>query len=639
MPPNSLSDNIRRTSENLKKGATRQVTDYENRFSVLDNLYDELLADLIKTAFDQNEACKTAKEFFGSKSVKFAAVDGTLYSRPLFDMVIFFGGAYAATGTLSFSEKNKPKVEYDQQTMHENMGISSVVPLYANEIPDVDLTYSAPEQPDEINPAKLMKDEDITNNSLIANNIMTLSEYYLAYKLATDSKQDLGIIFMDRSLSAERASLLYETRKTDFWNAKSAILGYKVESHDIPIDKNDLSIARQHVLNPALGVPPPRADYLRYALVCLAQEKEKFTAEQIFSNLGIENGKRKDRVKHALKILTKKDILKEIDGNYRLVQRYSSSWERIRKITLEIGEKLFSKRQEESETKSPMKIIKNGKEHWLTTLDIGFLTLFTLQMLMEECWRKPILLVGITKDTAARDFKRQLIPLMEKEKLLKNQNRTALFRNLPNTDRMILQSASLFNNEKMKPPWSLIEYDSCFRTILPDKKNRGGYVSGIIKNKISLEKTFLKTYIQLSQAKTDPMLRSNVLLIDRLAYPKYDCKPKSIFKFWNQLSDGTVEPVETILYTSRDLPNILQNLVLSILIAMAPTNIPEAFGHNKALFIADKIAKWNYSQFKGVVDTTASWILNSHKLRKFIFYMSSFRERRERIEQTRRENR
>jgi hypothetical protein len=38
------------------------------------------------------------------------------------------------------------------------------------------------------------------------------------------------------------------------------------------------------------------------------------------------------------------------------------------------------------------------------------------------------------------------------------------------------------------------------------------------------------------------------------------------------------------------------------------------------------------------VDTTADWILNNHKLRKFIFYMSTFRERRTAIEAARRES-
>jgi hypothetical protein len=77
---------------------------------------------------------------------------------------------------------------------------------------------------------------------------------------------------------------------------------------------------------------------------------------------------------------------------------------------------------------------------------------------------------------------------------------------------------------------------------------------------------------------------------------------------------------------------------MTMLVAMAPSNIPEAFGHNKPLFIADKIAKWNYTQFKYAVDSTAGWILNNHKLRKFVFYMSTFRERRSQIEQTRRDS-
>jgi hypothetical protein len=210
---------------------------------------------------------------------------------------------------------------------------------------------------------------------------------------------------------------------------------------------------------------------------------------------------------------------------------------------------------------------------------------------------------------------------------------------VPNTDRMILQSASIFNSEEIKPPWSLIEYDSAFRTMLLDKQNRKGYVSGAIKNKIALEKVFLKTYVQLSQAKTDPMLRSNVLLMDRLVYPEYDYRSESNVKLWNELNDGTKDPLEIILYKNKMALNKLQNMAMNVLVAMAPANIPEAFGHNKPLFIADKIAKWNFNQFRLIVDTTAKWLLNNHKLRKFIFYMSTFRERRASIEKTRREHR
>ncbi len=633
----SLSDTVKRTCDSLRRGATKQISDYEQRFSVIKNLYDELLANLIKTGFSPKEAWETAAEFFGSTSVRFAGVDGTMYSRPLFDMVIFFGGAYASTGTVTFSEGAEPQVQYDAKTMQQSTGISSVVPMYINEIPEVDQTFFAQGQPGEISPAKPLTDEGIINNATIANSIMTFSEYYLALKLAADPDRSTQIILLDRSLSVERASLLYDTSKMEFWTAKSSILGHKID--DIPIDVNDLAMARQHVCNQGLGLPSPRADYLRYAIIDLAKKKSPLTAKQVLTEFGVADEKRTKRVERALKNLTRKGILIEKDGVYSLNQKYTSSWERVKKLTVNIGDNLFFAKTPEKEVASSMKILKDGKEQWLTTLDIAFLTLFALQMLMEECWKKRIVLIGVTKDTAARDFKRQLIPIMHSEGLLKTRLQREALQDLPNTDRMILQSASIFNVEQIKPPWSLVEYDSAFRTMLRDRQNRKGYVSGAIKNKIGLEKAFLKTYVQLSQAKTDAMLRSNVLLVDRLAYPEYDYKLESLVEFWNEFSDGTREPVETILYKDKTVPNKLQNLAMSVLVAMAPANIPEAFGHNKALFIADKIAKWNYSQFKCVVDTTAAWILNNHKLRKFIFYMSTFRERRASIEQARRENR
>jgi hypothetical protein len=631
----SLSDAVKRTSDVLVQGASRQVFDYEQRFSSLKNLYDGLLSNLVRVDFDFKEAWETAKEFFGSSSVRFAGIDGTMYSRPLFDLVIFFGGAYASTGTVTFCEKEKPLVKYDERTVQQGTGISSVVPVYVNEVPDVDQTFFEVNQPGEISLGKPLVDEAIISNATIANWIMTFAEYYLAYKLATSRDQNVRIILLDRSLSVERASLLYDTSKRQLWEAKSSILGYKID--DIPIDVNDLTIARQYIFNQALSLPPPRADYLRYAIADLAMRRGIITEKQILTEFGIKDEKRIGRVNRYLKYLVGNGLLDEKNETYVLNPKYSTTWERIRRLVTSLGDRFFFSQTSETKTTNLMKILKGGKEYWLTTLDIAFLTLFTLHMLVEECWKRRILLIGITKDTAARDFKRQLIPIMHNEGLLKTAISREEFEKLPNTDRMILQSASIFNLEKVKPPWSLVEYDSAFRTMVSDRQNRKGYVSGAIKNKIGLEKTFLKTYVQLGQAKSDPMLRSNVLLVDRLVYPEHDFKPENVVEFWNELSDGTKEPLEVVLFMDKSVSNRLQTLVMTVLVAMAPSSIPEAFGHNKPLFIADKIAKWNYSQFKCVVDTTADWILNNHKLRRFIFYMSTFRERRASIEAARRE--
>jgi len=632
----TISDVVKRTSDALKLGASRQVSDYEQRFSSLKNLYGGLLSNLIKMDFDCREACETAKKFFGASNVRFAGIDGTMYSRPLFDLVIFFGGAYASTGSITFSEKDKPIVKYDEKTIQQGAGISSVVPVYVNEIPDIDQTFFDVRQPGEISLGKPLIDEAIISNATIANWIMTFAEYYLAYKLAIDPNKNIRIILLDRSLSIDRASLLYDTSKYELWEAKSSIIGYRID--DEPVDVNDLTIARQCICNQDLSLPPPRADYLRYAIIDLTKRKRALTNKQILTEFGITDENRAKRLERYLKRLIRSGIIDEKNETYTLPPKYATTWERIGKLVTSLGDRFFFTTTSETKTANLMKILKDGKEHWLTTLDIAFLTLFTLHMLVEECWKRHILLIGITKDTAARDFKRQLIPIMHDEALLKTTIPREEFEKLPNTDRMILQSTSIFNPEEIKPPWSLIEYDSAFRTMVPDRKNRKGYVSGAIKNKIGLEKAFLKTYVQLNQAKTDPMLRSNVLLVDRLVYPEHDYKPENLVEFWNELSDGTKEPVEVILFMDKNIPNKLQNLAIAILVAMAPSSIPEAFGHNKPLFIADKIAKWNYSQFKCIVDTTADWILNNHKLRKFIFYMSTFRERRATIEAARREH-
>jgi hypothetical protein len=217
----SLGDAVKRTSDMLKLGALMQVSDYEQRFSSLRNLYEGLLSNLIRMKFDCEEAWETAKEFFAASNVRFAGVDGTMYSRPLFDLVIFFGGAYASTGTIDFSEKEKPSVKYDEKIINKGAGISSVVPVYINEIPDIDQAFFGVEQHGETSLGMPLRDEAIISNATIGNWIMTFAEYYLAYKLATDSEQNIKIVFLDRSLSVERASLLYDTSKSELWEAKA----------------------------------------------------------------------------------------------------------------------------------------------------------------------------------------------------------------------------------------------------------------------------------------------------------------------------------------------------------------------------------------------------------------------------------
>jgi len=202
---------------------------------------------------------------------------------------------------------------------------------------------------------------------------------------------------------------------------------------------------------------------------------------------------------------------------------------------------------------------------------------------------------------------------------------------------MLLQTLSVFNHESIPVPWSLIEYDSAFLMIVPDFQKRKGYVGGAIRNKITPERLFLKSYIQLSQTAYDPQLRSNVLLLDRLTYPEFDLQPESRISFAHSYGSAD-EPVRPIIFQTNKMVNPIQELVILTLSSMTSNSIPELFGHNKPLFIADKVAKWHNEEMRKIIDTTGKWLMNNPKLRHFVFYMSTFRERRSEIESARRES-
>ncbi len=622
-----LSSQFKRAGDILRRGASDQISDYTRRFDSIKDIYDGFLKNLIRKDFIVEDAAATARSFFGSERVCFAAVDGTEYTRPMFDLVIFFGGSYAARGIVEFRDDGL-RVEYSTRFAEEGIGVSSCVPMYVNEIVEVEQAYMELGERGNVSVDKPLTDEAVINNSTIANWIMTFSEFYLAYKLAKQG--DVKILLLDRSLCTMHGSLVYDTRRRRFWDT-CALLGYNVGG--TKIDANDLAYNRHRIVNRDLRLPPARGDYLRYSLVYLLEDEGHLSIDGICDELGVDSEDRRKRTVRFLSRSVTEGYLQENRGVYEVAPKYRDSWARVKELVEAIGRQLF----EGVESANPMQVEKDDEKCWLTTLDMAFLSLFSLYMLVEECWRRHILLLGITKDTTARDFKTHLIPVCLNEKIWGYPLSQEELDRAPNTDRMLLQYVSIYNYEKLSTPWSLIEYDSAFRMIIPElERRRPGYVSGAVRNRITPERSFLKTYIQLSEARSDPRLRSNVLFIDRLAYPEYDLRGDTLVRF-RQEYGGAVEPVEAILFKDCGTENRLQDLVMVMLKAMADSSIPEVFGHNMPLFIADNVAKWHNSEVRRIIDSTGVWIANNRDLRRFVFYMSTFRERRSELESGRRE--
>jgi hypothetical protein len=625
----SLSSAIERAGTLLQNGAMDQIEGYRARFETLEGMYERVFASLIKTDFNSKSVYKTAKEFFGADEVSFAAVDGTDYARPLFDLVVFFGGSYAARGKITYRESAPPFVEYEDHFLKSGRALSSCVPVYVNEVPEIDQSFIQPGEISEISLTRPLTDEAIVNNSTVANWIMTFSEFYLAYRLAREEDPP-RILLLDRSLATMLASLIYDTSRRKLWKSNGALVGLDVDG--LPIDINDLAYARHHMDNPALDLPSPRGDYLRYRCLLEIENHGPLTLAALCPRLGVKEKDRQKRVERFLKKSVSEGFLEEAVGTYSLKGRYRNTWPRIRKLVETYGHRMFEERPKQN----PLQVMKKSDLHWFTTQDLAFLTLFALNLLVEECWKKRILLLGLTKDTAARDLKNHVLPVMVSNGIWKSELSQEQLSRIPNTDRMLLQTLSVFNHESIPVPWSLIEYDSSFLMTVPDFEKRQGYVGGAIRNKITPERLFLKSYIQLSQTTYDPQLRSNVLLLDRLSHPEFDLSSESTMGFLHSYGSAD-EPVRPIIF-NKETSNPIQELTILTLASMTSNSVPELFGYNKPLFIADKVAKWNNEEMRRIIETTGKWLMNSPKLRHFVFYMSTFRERRSEIESARKDN-
>ena len=629
-----ISRRLKKTCELLLGGAKQQVAGYRSRFDSLSGIYDEFLSEYIIQYTSGKADPSFVDRFFGKRDLKFAGIDGTICKYDVFDLIIFFAGAYSSHGVARIDDYGNIRLEYEEQFLERGVGLSSVLPIYINEVPLVDQTILARAEDGSIDHTVAHTDSWIIDNSAFADYMMTLAEFYLAYRLIS-AEDPVDIMLMDRVCSSEISSSYAET--SDFRidvEKECGLVGQKVNGR--PFTATEWIYARRLFGNMGLGTPPARGEYLLPRLMAeLINEKSGLTREELAMRLGIDSDPRRERLDKELETAIRgkgasKGILVRKGKHFSMRPEYRDIKKRLETLVVETCERLFS----EDSSITYDERFKVGKR-WLTTNDLSFLALASLYLTIEKCWQKRTLLVGIAKDTSARDLKRQVIPVLNhlgiSSKGFKGEQGDT-----PDTDRMILQWVSLQERESLKTPWATIEYDTAFKTIIPHFEKLPGLLSGARRNQISLEKTFVKAYFQLCEAKSDPRLRSNVLLYDRLVYPEFDDMDENLLQLKHDYGSGPEfpEPIEAVFYYGVDNP--IQSFTIALFKAMTSASIPELFGHLNPLFIADKVAKYNYTHFKNMVESAGSWLINQPELREFLFYLSTFRERRSDVERSRR---
>jgi hypothetical protein len=126
-----------KTGNILRNTALYQIKEYEDKFPKINRAYDELFKDLIIDKYSIDDAVKSVKKLFDKQVLNFVAIDGTEYSRPLFDMMIFYAGAYSCEGGIDFSEENNLKIRYKNKFLEHSSDVSSCVPVYIDKIPEI----------------------------------------------------------------------------------------------------------------------------------------------------------------------------------------------------------------------------------------------------------------------------------------------------------------------------------------------------------------------------------------------------------------------------------------------------------------------------------------------------------------------
>ncbi len=612
-----LSANVKRLGQILKDGAEGQVGESGERLEGASRSYWPLVSKLLVSDFNFERSSQEANALFKKPMAKFAAVDGSLDQNLLGGLAVFWAGAYAATGTISYAPEKAPHVTYDTGFIEKGHGLASCVPIYVDSIPDVEPQMTLNRSGSQTI-SRTQTEESTVDNSVIADWIMLFSELYLTYVLA--KSKEYQIILLDRSLSGTQSSLIRDTSKRPLWKRQCAVLGLEIDGEKL--SEQDLAFGRYRTLDQDSSLPP-RGDYLRHAAIFLLEKVGKPLAlSEIADKLNLKDHDRVEKLARFINKATKEGkYFQESGGKYSLMPPLSTTWTRITKLVELFGDRFFK-----SSSANPLQVSDGKQQRWVSTLDLAFLCLFTLNLLIENCRQNGMLLVGITKDTTARDFVTHLIPIATQENLWSPK-----IEHVSTTDRMLLQAISMFQHDKVPVPWASVEYDTAFQTMVLDFEHRQGFVSGAVQNRIILEQLFVKSYIQLDKAKSDDQFRSNVLFIDRLYFPS---EKAPTLKLKHEYG-GAVEDVEPVLWPSNASQNRIQELLMVTLKAMTHQSVPEVFGHNMPLFIADKIAKAQRSQASEMVKAMGHWLISHPKLRKYSFYMNTFRERRSEVESAR----
>ncbi len=524
------------------------------------------------------------ERFFGTRHLDFVAIDGTCYKDPFSDFIVFFGGAYGAKGRVSV-EGHPPSIKYQRWEMNRDVSMVAWIPVPFAQLNEVTGT--------EAQETFLVSDSDRVNLASIHTMLMQLAEVFLAYNVAVASVTDPPrLIMMDQSMSGIMAAASH--------GANTELAGYPYDRRSL--DQADIIIAFAHPFNPDLGVPSTKR-FRRYTAILSYFHRNNATVAK-YSELETALGISETDLQTDLAYLERENVCIRSASAQTVTLNTScrESWAYTVDLFKSICRRLFIEKDQ-----SALRYLKPDpddpslkRQAWMSPDDISFLIAVGLRALVEECWSRKVLLIGIVKDSESRYLTRNYLGVGRHAQVYPKVA-TGL---LPWTDRIYLETIPLVCDDALEAPWASVEFDSTFMTVhlgdvngqlrVMGTKTMGGEI-------VAPERMFMRSLAQfyLNRSKRTPLL-GHVVFIDRLAFPVWDNAARY------QITDprSSLGQLEPFLYADRDADNVGQAVAMYLLSTLTRNHFPEVIGYPDPLHKADLGAKAVGQRVKGIVQSS-----------------------------------
>src|SRR2546422_1759239 len=238
--PSQIARILSEYEEALRLSKGRFEDMFKERFDNSCQFYDSFFHRLLTSFADtfENEAevrriIKEVEQLFGTKELKFAAIDGTCYKKQLENYMVFFGAAYAVRGQIRLMDQ-PPSVRYEKYSVEWDTSMVAYVPVPFAELGDL-----AEKQ-------FTVSDEDKINLSFVHTQLMQLAEVFLAYDLVRSPGFAPHVLLWDQSMSSVMA-------RTDIGVGAVGLVGLQFGKNRLT--RQDIILAYSHPFNKKLGVP------------------------------------------------------------------------------------------------------------------------------------------------------------------------------------------------------------------------------------------------------------------------------------------------------------------------------------------------------------------------------------------------